>query len=61
MITPSAVNTTQPGVHHVQPERKEEHRVVRDPEAMAVGLDQHIVRHSPTGIEWGSEAVDRRT
>ena len=28
-------------------------QLIRSPDASAIGLDQHIVRHSPTGIEWG--------
>ena len=28
-------------------------QLIRSPDAIAIGLDQHIVRHSPTGIEWG--------
>ena len=27
--------------------------LIRSPHATALGLEQHIVRHSPTGIEWG--------
>ena len=29
--------------------------LTRNPEPVAHGLDAHIVRHSPTGIEWGYE------
>ena len=33
--------------------KRENIQLVRSPESTAIGLDQHIVRHSPTGIEWG--------
>ena len=35
------------------PKERKNIELIRCPEATAVGLDQHIVRHSPTGIEWG--------
>ena len=54
MVTPEG-SSTRPKKEKTMTSKKERENIqlIRSPDAMAVGLDQHIVRHSPTGIEWG--------